>query len=139
MSDNPSNSDDQAESSLYNQFISDITTTDWIVEKMVKSDSYTQNLYAAICNNELMRNDVYDILVNNRISFSWRAIAGILSEASNRTSYMEFYCSGINVLEEDIEGDHPCYGFVSESVVTDEIRQDLKKLGWIVMPYEDEL
>jgi hypothetical protein len=28
-------------------------------------------------------------------------------------------------------------GFTSESVVTDEIRQDLKKLGWIVLPINE--
>jgi hypothetical protein len=30
-------------------------------------------------------------------------------------------------------------GYVSESVVTDEISLDLMKLGWIVKPYEPRL
>jgi hypothetical protein len=28
--------------------------------------------------------------------------------------------------------------YVPESVVTDEIREDLKKLGWIAVPWDDE-
>jgi hypothetical protein len=35
----------------------------------------------------------------------------------------------------------PGYGFVGESVITDEIRQDLKQLGWTVLEdyYDDPI
>lgn len=123
--------DEEKSENLYDKFISDIRNSGWLLEKIKASDSYTQNLYAAICNNELIRNDVFDILVNNRISFSWRAIAGILSNIRNNGDYMEYYCSGSL-----IDGS-PDY--VQESFVTDEILQDLKKLGWNIVPYDDAL
>ena len=40
----------------------DLRTTDWILEKVRKSKSYSQNLYAAMCNNDFQRNDVLPIL-----------------------------------------------------------------------------
>ena len=33
----------------------DLVTTDWILEKVRASESYAQNLYAAMCNNALCR------------------------------------------------------------------------------------
>jgi hypothetical protein len=49
--------------------------------------------------------------------------------------YIEWYCSGMGGLTsyDDIHTD----GYVPESVVTDEIRADLRKLGWIVL--DDQL
>jgi hypothetical protein len=44
-------------------------------------------------------------------------------------NYLDYYCSGIINLD----------GYVSESVVTDEIRLDLAKMGWIVKPYTKDL
>jgi hypothetical protein len=29
-------------------------------------------------------------------------------------------------------------GFVHESHITDEVQMDLKQLGWIVVPYQDD-
>ena len=58
--------------------------------------------------------------------------------------YIDWYCSGIRggVTENDVAkmspehlAKHQWYeeNYVSESVVTDEIREDLFKLGWIVL------
>lgn len=115
-------------------FVQDLYRNEWIVEKIKRSDVYAQNLYAAICNNQLLRNDVFDILVDDRTSYSWRSIAGIIATIRNRgENYLHFYCSGI--IEEDIDGND---GFVPEQYVTEEIRTDLKKIGWLIVPYENE-
>jgi hypothetical protein len=51
--------------------------------------------------------------------------------------YIDWYCSGIGdgLGNGDLDGNK---GYVSESVVTDEIREDLKQLGWIVLDMEDD-
>jgi hypothetical protein len=116
-------------------FVQDLYRNEWIVEKIKRSDVYAQNLYAAICNNELLRNDVFDILVDDRTSYSWRSIAGIVASIRNcGEDYLNFYCSGI--IDEDIDGKN---GFVPEQYVTEEIRTDLKKIGWLIVPYENEV
>jgi hypothetical protein len=47
--------------------------------------------------------------------------------------YIDWYCSGIGdgLGNGDAEG---IKRYVSEGYVTDEIREDLQKLGWIVLP-----
>jgi hypothetical protein len=53
---------------------------------------------------------------------------GIVAES--RGDYMDWYCSGIFGI-----GEADSYqGYVSEGTVTDEIRQDLFAIGWIVEP-----
>jgi hypothetical protein len=37
----------------------DLVTTDWILAKARASEAYAQNLYAAMCNNDFQRNDVW--------------------------------------------------------------------------------
>jgi hypothetical protein len=51
---------------------------------------------------------------------------------------MDWYCSGIGggLGNGDADGTK---GYVSESVVTDEIRQDLFAIGWTVEPYDEEV
>jgi hypothetical protein len=61
--------------------------------------------------------------------------------------YIDWYCSGIK--GNPISGDEEEFvdpvlqakldSFVGEGHVTDEIRNDLLKLGWIVMDDQDEL
>ena len=99
-------------------------TNFWILEKVRNSDIYAQNLYAAICNNEFVKNDVWPLLEDDRQSYSWRYAGGIIADMQQKGDYINWYCSGIG--SED-------NGYVGESVVTDEIRQDLLKLGWVVI------
>jgi hypothetical protein len=47
---------------------------------------------------------------------------------TKKEDYIDYYCSGMADRE----------GYLSESVVSDEIRQDLLKLGWTIKPYEDK-
>lgn len=109
----------------------DLRSTEWILNKVRSSDVYAQNLYAAICNNEFQRVDVFPILADKRCSYSWRYAGGIIADMQQKGDYIDWYCSGIR------EANMPDNGYVPESVVTDEIRADLKKLGWSVLDNED--
>jgi hypothetical protein len=126
----------------------DLRSTQWIIDK-AKNDAYAQNLYAAMCNNDFTKNDVIPILTEKKWSCSWRHAGGIIADMQGKGDYIDWYCSGIRdskELDDDqfqqltkeqqeyyIQGKK----FVSESVVTDEIREDLLKLGWIVIDYEE--
>jgi hypothetical protein len=101
----------------------DLRSTAWICEKVKNSADYAQNLYAAMCNNEFQRQEVLPILRDQRWSCSWRYAGGIVADMREEGDYMDYYCTGI----------HGGDGYVSESVVTDQIRQDLLELGWIVV------
>ena len=100
----------------------DLRTTDWIIGKVRESDTYAQNLYAAMCNTDFTKNDVWPILQEDTWHCSWRYAGGIIADMREQGDYMDWYCSGIGGQ----------IGEVSEGVVTDEIREDLLKLGWIV-------
>jgi hypothetical protein len=109
----------------------DLLTTDWILEKVRSSDDYAQNLYAAICNNEFQKLEVLPILKNETWSASWRYAGGIVADMQQKGDYMNWYCSGIHSPDVDPGG------YVPESVVTEEIREDLKKIGWILSECPD--
>lgn len=122
----------------------DLRSTKWICDKAKENEAYAQNLYAAMCNNEFVKNDVWPILTDKRWSASWRSAGGIVANMVESGDYIDWYCSGIrNELSEDeyqsmssIDQERYFYyknNFVSESHVTDEIREDLLKLGWIVV------
>lgn len=129
----------------------DLRTTDWIVEKC-KKDSYAQNLYAAICNNDFAkftqtgdRIETYRNLREEYWSASWRYAGGIIADLRGEGDYIDWYCSGIGGLnaEYDAKETHEQWsartGYVSESHVTDEIREDLAKLGWVVIETKDQI
>jgi len=110
----------------------DLISTDWIVQKARASTHYPQNLYAAMCNNDFIRNDVWPILQEQTWSASWRSAGGIVADMLGKGDYIDWYCSGMGegLGNGDEKGDK---GYVPESHVTDEIREDLLKLGWIVV------
>lgn len=101
----------------------DLRSTEWILKKVRENPMYAQNLYAAICNNDFQKIDVIPILKDQRWSCSWRYAGGIIAHMRQEGDYIDWYCSGYSDKE----------GTVSEAYVTDEIRQDLHKLGWIVL------
>lgn len=113
----------------------DLRSTEWICDKAKKNKAYAQNLYAAICNNDFTKNDVWPILTDQRWSASWRSAGGIIANMREEGDYIDWYCSGIR----NDTGHDPSVsryypnGYVPESTVTDEIRDDLLKLGWIVV------
>ena len=106
----------------------DLRSTQWICDKVKQSDSYAQNLYASMCNRDFIKNDVWPILTEETWSCSWRHAGGIIADMQEKGDYIDWYCSGI------MEEGHEIPGFVTEGTVTDEIEQDLLKLGWLVCP-----
>jgi hypothetical protein len=127
----------------------DLRSTQWIIDK-AKDDAYAQNLYAAMCNNDFTKNDVWPILTEKRWSCSWRHAGGIIADMQGKGDYIYWYCSGIRdskILDDDEfraltkeQQEHYIQSkkFVPESCVTDEIREDLLKLGWIVIDGSEE-
>jgi hypothetical protein len=120
----------------------DLVTTEWVIEKVKADKVYAQHLYAAMCNNDFMRNEVWPILTEKKWSCSWRHAGSILADIRGEGDYMDWYCSGIvdaaadqwNILSEDSKKRLlETKAHVAESVITDEIRKDLFKLGWIVV------
>ena len=112
----------------------DIMNCEWLVNKVRVSDAYAQNLYAAMCNNEFQKLDVLPVLKNETWGCSWRSAGGIIADMRQKGDYMDWYCSGISDIYQDTD---PGDGYVPEQTVTDEIRDDLKKIGWIVI--EDDI
>ena len=114
----------------------DLLTTDWILAKVRNSEVYSQNLYAALCNNDFQKRDLWPILKEEIWSCSWRYAGGIIADMREEGDYIDWYCSGIRgpLMDDEVNGENfISKGYVSESVVTDEIRDDLFKLGWLVI------
>lgn len=99
----------------------DLLYNSMIIHKCKSNYKYSQNLYAALCNNKFFYND-------EEWTCSWRYAGGLVSEINGGSDYMDFYCSGINAV-------NSC-DFMVEGQVTDEIRNDLLQMGWIIKPYD---
>ena len=108
----------------------DLRSTDWILDKVRASEVYAQNIYAALCNNDFQRNDVMPILKNETWSCSWRHAGGVVADMIGKGDYMDWYCSGGSGSAMSVE--NYIHGHVQEGAVTDEVLEDLFKLGWIV-------
>ena len=109
----------------------DLRTTDWILDKVRSSESYAQNLYAAMCNNGFIKMDVIPILKQEEWSCSWRYAGGIIADMRQEGDYIDWYCSGIRNPEDEPKD------YVPEGCITVEIRNDLQRLGWAVAPNGD--
>ena len=130
----------------------DLRSTQWICDKVKASDNYAQNLYSAICNNEFAkftqtgdRIETFRNLKGDYWGASWRSAGGIIANMREEGDYIDWYCSGIGNEEygHGLDGTKPELDedgrtYVPESVITDEIRDDLAKLGWVGFPYKDE-
>jgi hypothetical protein len=116
----------------------DLLTTDWILEKVRASESYAQNLYAAMCNNGFIKLEVIPVLKGEEWSCSWRYAGGIIADMRQKGDYIDWYCSGIrnDGYQDDLDTVSP-EQYVSEGLITDEIRNDLQRLGWAVAPGGD--
>ena len=118
----------------------DLVTTDWILEKVRNSEAYTQNLYAAMCNNDFQKRDLWPILKEETWGCTWRSAGGIVADMLQKGDYIDWYCSGMGGLsmqwdegKETFEEWQARTKYVSEGTVTEEIRDDLFKLGWLVV------
>ena len=122
----------------------DLLTTDWILEKVRASNAYAQNLYAAMCNMQWRKREMWPELKEQNWSCSWRYAGGIVADMRQEGDYIDWYCSGMGGLNQEYDGEETNEqwqkrtGYVSESVITDEIERDLNQLGWAPIPYNDE-
>ena len=117
----------------------DLVTTDWILEKVRAHDAYAQNLYAAMCNNGFIRLEVIPVLKGEEWGCSWRYAGGIVADMRQQGDYIDWYCSGIrNDYQDEEAGNlYDQRKYVPEGCITDEIRNDLQRLGWAVAPGGD--
>jgi hypothetical protein len=90
-----------------------------IVQKCKLSSKYSQNMYAALCNNLFVKDGA-------EWGCSWRAAGGLAAHLREQGDYVDFYCSG---MADDLL---VANGRVAEGVVTDEVREDIASLGWVV-------
>ena len=104
----------------------DIRSTDWIISKVRDQEIYAQNLYAALCNNEYVPQDVWGILKNIHWDCTWRYAASIIADIREDDSYIDWYCSGTGFQGTDFTG------FVEESYVTEEVESDFNQIGWLL-------
>lgn len=110
----------------------DMYLSEWFRNKIRASETFSQNLYAALCNNEFQKLEVVPILKEQTWSCSWRSAGGIVARIRKEGDYMDWYCSGIQDFSSD-EADPRFYPGrnVAEGIITDEIREDLQTLGWV--------
>jgi len=123
----------------------DLRSTTWICDKVKASDAYAQNLYAAMCNMQFIKLDVIPILKDQRWSASWRHSGGIIADMQEKGDYINWYCSGMGGLVGDWDQDSETFEqwqartkYVPEGVVTEEIQEDLKKLGWVAVECDED-
>lgn len=122
----------------------DLRSTKWICDKVKARESYAQNIYAALCNQAWQKNDVWPLLKNETYSCSWRYAGGIVADMVESGDYIDWYCSGIkgDLTEQQIasalEQGMDIVKYVGEGHVTDEVREDFFKLGWIPVDESEE-
>lgn len=145
MWDNASQQDAEwAEQEHHNDLEWDLRTSEWLVAKARANESYAQNIYAALCNMQWQRVDVWPVLKDETWSCSWRSAGGIVADLRGEGDYIDWYCSGMGGLNSEYEGEESNEEwkqrtrFVSEGTVTDEIREDFARLGWQPVPWEDD-
>ena len=114
----------------------DMQAAAWFVAKVRASKSYAQNLYAALCNNDFQKHEVWPMLKNDTWSVSWRGAGSLVADLRNEGDYMDWYCSfqRLPATYDEKEGEEYMarWQYVSEGTVIDEIREDLGRLGWLV-------
>jgi hypothetical protein len=116
----------EKEGNIKNSLEHDLRSNPTVLEKSRNSQVYSQNLYAALCNNDFYYGE-------HEWNCSWRYAGGIIADILQKGDYIDWYCSGIGTDPETTPG------YVGEGVVTDEIKLDLIKIGWIIKPYEPRL
>lgn len=102
-----------------------------IRQKVRGSERYAQNLYAALCNMQWQRAEVWPILRDEVWSCSWRYAGGLVADIRCEGDYMSWYCSGMGEITGPESELDIATGYVTEGHVTEEIVNDFKQLGWI--------
>lgn len=121
----------------------DLRSNKWICDKAKARDAYAQNVYAALCNQSWQKNDVWPLLKGQVYSCSWRYAGGIIADMIEQGDYIDWYCSGIKgeLTEEQLasakEKGMDIVNYVGEGYVTEEVREDFFKLGWLPVDNND--
>lgn len=122
----------------------DLLTTDWILEKVRSSETYAQNLYAAMCNMRFVPRDLVPYLRQDPDkdlwSASWRYAGGIVADMRQEGDYIDWYCSGIKGgdFPDSIDTHYIQKKYVPEGTITEEVETDLLRLGWVPVPWDDD-
>ena len=119
----------------------DLRASKELCDKVKASDAYAQNLYAAMCNMTWQSREFWQEMKGEVWSASWRSSGGIVADMREQGDYIDWYCSGIGNSEDGygLASDKPEQGaYVPEGVVTEEIKADLKELGWVPMEWEED-
>lgn len=134
----------------------DLVSTEWICDKVRASEVYSQNLYAALCNNDYVRVDLENTVENiltvleegqPKWSCSWRYAGGIIADMRGEGDYIDWYCSGIRggldldesaITDEERKRMETIEKYVGEGYITGEVRSDLRRLGWVAVEDPDE-
>ena len=103
-----------------------------IKDKVRNNDTYAQNLYAALCNNDFQKRDMWPMLKDDLWHCSWRYAGGIIADIRGTGDYLDWYCSGISdgLGNGDSDG---IKGYVPEGFVSEEIEHDLYSINWLVI------
>ena len=113
----------------------DLMDSKYIREKCIV-DSYAQNLYAALCNNVFTKNDIIPILREETWECSWRYAGGLVARLREEGDYLTWYCSGMGgLVDYNLDRGEEYMkekGYVMEGYVTEEIRNDLLHINWLV-------
>ena len=128
---------------MYKDLYQDMQDTQWFKDKVRASESYAQNVYAALCNMQWQPLEVIPILKDELWACTWRSAGGIVADLRSKgEDYMDYYCSGIKGgMSYDPSDDDEYFsskGYVSEGEVTEEIAKDLASIGWFPVPYKDD-
>jgi hypothetical protein len=118
--------------------VDDLNACEWFLAKIRASDTYAQNVYAALCNMRWQPADMWPVLKDEYWTCSWRSAGGIVANFLNRGDYLDWYCSGMGGLagyDDNESKKYQALGYVPESTVTDEIRTDFAQLGWHPSPW----
>ena len=126
--------------------VEDIYRDNEVLDKIRTRDDYAQNLYAAWCNMQWCKKELWPTLrqdpEKDLWTASWRGSGGIIAQFRKQGDYMDWYCSGMGgVATYDLEEGDAYMAkmkYVPEGTITDEIATDLDRLGWFPVPSEDD-
>jgi hypothetical protein len=116
----------------------ELNECEWLVAKVRNNKTYAQNLYAALCNMQWQKQEIMPVLKDDLWSCTWRYAGGLVARIENQgDDYMGWYCSGMGsgLGNGDKDGSK---GYVGEGFVTDEIKEDLARLGWVPIEWDDD-
>jgi len=131
----------------------DIKSCSWMVEKILGDRVYAQNLYAALCNNDFQRLEMWPILKAQSWSCSWRYAGGIVADIRGTGDYLDWYCSGIQNWDEGEKSTPQEWALLTpeqqqhikdseayetEGTVADEIAIDLERIGWRILEQQEQ-